>query len=328
LRTRGRWSYGRGGLVPSKGSYRNAADEPVVLERTTHTSTLRPTLTSSENIAARSGTRRSTRRVPFALASRSGSALDRLLVLVATTMDARWFASVQKASRGRQIVSEGIGAVLTFAIGVAISPVPIIAVILMLFSARARVNGLLFLLGWAVALGVVSGVAYALSDAGDVATDSTAADSVAWGKIVIGVLFLLLALRQWRSRPAPDAAPVMPRWMAGIDSFAPGKAFTIALLLAGVNPKNLLLSLSAGAALAQTGVSSTDALVSVIVYVIVGSITILAPVVYHLVGGDKARTALDSMKAWLTVHNAAVMMVLFLVFGAKLIADGLPALGG
>jgi hypothetical protein len=249
-------------------------------------------------------------------------------VLVATTMDARWFASVQKASRGRQIVSEGIGAVLTFAIGVAISPVPIIAVILMLFSARARVNGLLFLLGWAVALGVVSGVAYALSDAGDVATDSTAADSVAWGKIVIGVLFLLLALRQWRSRPAPDAAPVMPRWMAGIDSFAPGKAFTIALLLAGVNPKNLLLSLSAGAALAQTGVSSTDALVSVIVYVIVGSITILAPVVYHLVGGDKARTALDSMKAWLTVHNAAVMMVLFLVFGAKLIADGLPALGG
>jgi predicted histidine transporter YuiF (NhaC family) len=76
-------------------------------------------------------------------------------------------------------VSDGIGAVLTFAIGVAISPVPIIAVILMLFSARARVNGLLFLLGWAVALGVVSGVAYALSDAGDVATDSTAADSVA-----------------------------------------------------------------------------------------------------------------------------------------------------
>jgi Sap, sulfolipid-1-addressing protein len=225
-------------------------------------------------------------------------------------------------------VAESIGAVLTFAIGVAISPVPIIAVILMLFSARARVNGPLFLLGWVVALGVVSGVAYALSDAGDVATDSTAAESVAWGKIVIGVLFLLLALRQWRSRPAPDAAPVMPKWMAGIDSFSPGKAFTIALLLAGVNPKNLLLSLSAGAALAQTGVSSTDALVSLIVYVIVGSITILAPVAYYLVGGDKARTALDSMKGWLAVHNAAVMIVLFLVFGVKLIADGLPALGG
>ena len=35
--------------------------------------------------------------------------------------------------------------VLTYAVGVAISPVPIIAVILMLFSAKARVNGPMFL---------------------------------------------------------------------------------------------------------------------------------------------------------------------------------------
>ena len=52
---------------------------------------------------------------------------------------------------------DGIAAVLPFAIGVAISPVPIIAVILMLFSSRAKVNGPMFALGWAVALAVVSG---------------------------------------------------------------------------------------------------------------------------------------------------------------------------
>ena len=34
------------------------------------------------------------------------------------------------------------------------------------------------------------------------------------------------------------------------------------------------------------------------------------------------------MKEWLAVHNAAVMTVLFLFFGVKLIADGLPVLGG
>ena len=43
-------------------------------------------------------------------------------------------------------MGQGISEVLTFAVGVAISPVPIIAVILMLVSARARVNGPLFLL--------------------------------------------------------------------------------------------------------------------------------------------------------------------------------------
>jgi len=56
-------------------------------------------------------------------------------------------------------MAQGSGEILTFAIGVAISPVPIIAVILMLFSSRAKVNGPMFLLGWVVALAVVSGVA-------------------------------------------------------------------------------------------------------------------------------------------------------------------------
>src|SRR5438034_670776 len=215
-------------------------------------------------------------------------------------------------------MTEAIGEVLTYAIGVAISPVPIIAVILMLFSARARVNGPMFLLGWIAALGVVSGVAYLVSDAADAATDTAAADSVSWGKLAVGVFFLLVAGRQWRSRPAPGAQTEMPKWMAGIDAFSPVKAFTLALLLAGVNPKNLLLSAGAGAALAQLGPTTTDAVVSLVVFVVLGSITIAGPVVYYLVGGERARVALDSTKEWLAVHNAAVMTVLFLVFGVKL----------
>jgi Sap, sulfolipid-1-addressing protein len=225
-------------------------------------------------------------------------------------------------------MAEGIAEVLTYAIGVAISPVPIIAVILMLFSARARVNGPMFLAGWVVALGVVSVAAYALADAGNAATDSTAGDTVSWGQIAVGVFFLLVAVRQWRSRPAPGAEPEMPKWMAGIDAFAPVKAFTLALLLAGVNPKNLLLSAGAGAALAQLGPTTTEAVVSLIVYIVLGSITIAGPVVYYLVGGDRARAALDSVKEWLAVHNAAVMTVLFLFFSVKLIGEGLPVLGG
>jgi hypothetical protein len=224
-------------------------------------------------------------------------------------------------------MADGIAEVLTYAIGVAISPVPIIAVILMLFSARARVNGPLFLAGWVVALSTVSAVAYVLADAGDAATDSAAADAVSWGQIAAGTFFLLVAARQWRTRPAPGIAPEMPKWMAGIDSFSPARSFTLAVLLAGVNPKNLLLSAGAGAALAQVGPSTSEAVVSWAVYVVLGSISIAGPVVYYLLGGDKARAALDELKVWLAAHNAAVMTVLFLVFGVKLIAEGLPVLG-
>jgi hypothetical protein len=60
-------------------------------------------------------------------------------------------------------MGQGISQVLTFAIGVAISPVPIIAVILMLFSGRAKVNGPMFLAGWMLALGVVSSISWGTS---------------------------------------------------------------------------------------------------------------------------------------------------------------------
>jgi len=223
-------------------------------------------------------------------------------------------------------MGQGISEVLTYAVGVAISPVPIIAVILMLFSARARVNGPLFLLGWVLALGVVSGIVYVVSDQGNASTSSTASDTISWGKIVFGVLFLLLAARQWRSRPAPGAEPPMPKWMAGIDALKPGKAFGLGLLLAGVNPKNLLLAIAAAAGLAQLGLSTTDAVVSLIVFVVVGSLTIAGPVLYYLLGGDKAKTELDELKGWLTIHNPAVMAVLFVVFGIDLIAKGIPPL--
>jgi threonine/homoserine/homoserine lactone efflux protein len=223
-------------------------------------------------------------------------------------------------------VAQGISAVLTFAVGVAISPVPIIAVTLMLFSQRARVNGPAFLLGWVLAVALVSGVAYTLADEGNAATSSTAADTIAWGKIVFGVLFLLLAARNWRRRPAPGTTPELPKWMAGVDALTPPKAFGLGLLLAGVNPKNLMLSASAGAALAGLGVPDGEAIGSLVVFVVVASISIAAPVIYYLVGGAEAKARLDEMKDWLVLHNDAVMAVLLLVFGAKLIADGLPPL--
>jgi hypothetical protein len=220
-------------------------------------------------------------------------------------------------------MADGIAEVLTYAVGVAISPVPIIAVILMLFSSRAKANGPMFLLGWAAALAAVSGVAYAT---GDAVSDTSAADGISWSQLLFGAAFLVLAARTWGKRPAPGESPEQPKWMAGIDAFSPGKALAVGVLLAGVNPKNLLLAAGAGAALAGLAPSTPDAVVALAVFVVVGSLTIGGPVVYYLVGGEAARTALDAAEGWLAVHNDAVMTVLFLVFGVKLISEGVPPL--
>jgi hypothetical protein len=225
-------------------------------------------------------------------------------------------------------VGQGIAEVLTFAVGVAVSPVPIIAVILMLFSARAKINGPMFLLGWVAALAIVSFAAYFAADAGDPSTSSAASDTISWGTLVLGALMLALAMRSWRNRPARGEQPDMPKWMDGIEDLAPGKALGLGLLLAGVNPKNLILTVGASTGLAQLGLETADAVVSLIVFVAIGSLTIAVPVAYYLLGGSGARAALDGLKAWLTTHNDAVMAVLFLVFGVKLIAEAIPPLTG
>ena len=116
----------------------------------------------------------------------------------------------------------------------------------------------------------------------------------------------------------------MPKWMSGVDALTPQKAFGLGALLAGVSPKNLVLAASAGATLAGVGPATSEAVGSLIVFV--AGISIAAPVFYRLAGGEHAKAPLDEMKDWLVLHNDAVMAALFLIFGANLIANGLPPL--
>jgi threonine/homoserine/homoserine lactone efflux protein len=220
-------------------------------------------------------------------------------------------------------VGEAIGAVLGNAIGVAISPVPIIAVILMLFSASALRNGSAFVVGWLLGLVVVLVVVIALGGLG-----SEDSDSVVGGvlKVVIGAVFLLLALRQWRSRPGPGEQPVMPGWMSAVDSFSAGKSLGFGALFAGVNPKNLGLTMAAGSTIAASGLATGQQVVVSLVYVVLASLTVVLPVAYHLVARERATRTLDRMKEWLMANNATVMFVLFLVLGAKVLGDGIASL--
>ena len=104
------------------------------------------------------------------------------------------------------------------------------------------------------------------------------------------------------------------------------KAFGLGVLPVAVNPKNPLLSRGAGSSLAQLGVSTSQAVVSVLVFVVVASVTIAGPVVYYLVRGERAKAQLGAAKGWLVVHNGAVMTVLFVVLGVDLVSKGLPPL--
>jgi hypothetical protein len=196
----------------------------------------------------------------------------------------------------------------------------------MLFSARARQNGIAFLAGWVLALIVVGAIVLALAMAGRVGSDDASSSLAALLKALLGVLFLFLAVRQGGSRPAEGEQAPMPKWMAAIDSFTTGRSLGLALLLAGVNPKNLALTAAAGLAIAQAGVSGASAVVALLIFVAVASLSVGTPVLYYLAAGEGTKKTLDGWKAWLITNNAAVMAVLFVVLGFVLLGQGISAL--
>ncbi len=220
-------------------------------------------------------------------------------------------------------VGSTIGAILGNAVGVAISPVPIIALILMLFSASAARNSLAFLLGWVLGLTGLSLVVLAIGVESSDGEGSTVGGLL---KLLIGLLFLFLAWKQWSGRPQPGAEPETPGWMASIDTLTPVKAVGLGLLLTVPNPKNLGLTIAAAATISGAGLGAGSQVVVALVFVLVASVTIIVPTLAYLTAKEKAEPVLNSMKDWLTANTATVMTVLFLVLGAKVLGDGLSIL--
>jgi hypothetical protein len=94
-----------------------------------------------------------------------------------------------------------------------------------------------------------------------------------------------------------------------------------------VNPKNLLLTVGAAAAIAQTGADTGQQAVALAVFIVVGTLGPGIPVAIYFLLGARAKRMLDELKLWMAAHNAAIMAVLCLVIGAKLIGDGISGLG-
>lgn len=221
-----------------------------------------------------------------------------------------------------------IAAILPLAIGVALSPLPIIAVILMLFTKNARSTSLGFLIGWFLGVAVVATVVVFVVDPAQQATGGEESPLSILLHLVLGVLLLVLAYRDWKKRPEPGEQVEMPKWMSSIDNMTAGKALVMGAALAGLNPKNLALTASAGVVIAAAGLTTSEAVAALLIFILVACVSVAAPVILNLALGDKATPTLNSWKAWLTHNNATVMMVLCLIFGVVMLSKGLGALIG
>jgi threonine/homoserine/homoserine lactone efflux protein len=220
-------------------------------------------------------------------------------------------------------MGQAIGDFLPSAVGVAISPLPIVAVVLMLVTERGRVNGPMFVAGWCLGLTVVGAIILAIGAGADATDSSGPATWVDVLFLILGLGLVLMALKQWRGRPHGDEDSPTPKWMGALDAFTPVKAGLAGVVLSALNPKNLLLAIAGAAAIAQTGISTGQQVGSWIVFVAIASIGVAAPVVIAFGLGERSRTILDDLKTWLAHNNAVIMAVLLLIIGVKLIGNAI-----
>ena len=184
----------------------------------------------------------------------------------------------------------------------------------------------MFVLGWCLGLGLVGAIM--LSIAGG-ATASTSTGPATWVDVlflVLGLLLILLALKQWGGRPHGEEEPPTPKWMGALESFTPVKAGGAGVVLSALNPKNLMLAIAGAAAIAQTGISTGQQAGAYVVFVVIASIGVATPVVIYFALGDRSRDILDRLKIWLVRNNSVIMTVLLVVIGSKILGEAISGL--
>lgn len=221
-----------------------------------------------------------------------------------------------------------IAALAPLGLVVAFSPIPIIAVITVLFSTRARTNGLVFLLGWIAGLSLVGGLLLVFGTFADAASGGQRPSLVASiVKLALGLVSLWFAIHKWRTRPRRDEEPPMPRWIAGADALSAAATFLIALgLAAPINPKCLLAVIAAVAIIGKAGLDTAQSWIALAVFVVCGSLSISIAVASYFIVGEKAERALHAVRGWLIRNNAIAMTLLFGLVGSIYLCLGIMGL--
>ena len=132
-----------------------------------------------------------------------------------------------------------------------------------------------------------------------------------------------MGLRNWKKRPKPGEPAALPKWLQAIESITPVKSAGLGVALATINPKNLLLIIGGGLAIANAPTSTGGKVVAAVVFVLLAVSTVVLPVVLFRILGARAQGPLESLNTWLQANNATVMAVLILVIGVVLIGKGI-----
>lgn len=219
---------------------------------------------------------------------------------------------------------DAVGELFPYAVGVALSPLPLIAVLLLLLMPSGRASGAALLVGRWAAVVVIATTAALLAE--QLPESDGSSVLVAVLRIVLGVGLMVLAIRKWSGRPTGQAEAELPGWMASVESSSVGRAAWLGVLLSVANLKELAFGVGAGLIIGSAGLEVGATVLTVAIYAAIACLSVSVPVVALWVGGDRVRQPLENARTWLVRNNTTVMALVLLVLGAILIGNGITAL--
>jgi hypothetical protein len=220
-----------------------------------------------------------------------------------------------------------LASLLPLIVGAAVVPVWIIMVLFLLRSEGGLLKAAAFA-GGAIVVRLVQGVlfGYVFGASAEASSESGSALIVSTLLLVVGILMLITAFKQWRKEDDPDAPP--PKWMAMISGLSAAKASGMGALLVAIAAKQWVFTLSAIAVIGQAQMSQAASVVAFLLYVLAAQSLVLTPIIVYAVAPTQSAKTLGATQGWLGRHNRAIVIAVSTIFGALFLWKGIAGLIG
>ena len=221
---------------------------------------------------------------------------------------------------------EGLNDALTIswpmALGIALSPGPVLAVVVLLMTPLAKTSAPSFLWGWL--LGILGVGTLVILLPGVVASHGGLSDTTGIVKIILGFLLLILIFPIWKKRPKSGDLMKVPKIFQGIDKFGITKSFIAGFLSSALSLKVIALTASGAAHIDTTSlVDYFETLIGLFLFSLVASFTLILPIIVYFLSPKKMEQIGLKLKAWLITYYTIIIVTMLLIFGLLLIYIGL-----
>jgi len=209
-------------------------------------------------------------------------------------------------------------------IGSAVVPLQVILIILLLNSRSQGLAKAICVVAGMTVIRLSQGVIFGLILAPKPGETSGKSSVVSTLLLVLGILLLITAYRQWRNEGDPDSPP--PKWLVMLDSLTLLKAFGMGAGLVLISGKFWVFTLSAIRVIEEAQLGQPSSTVAFLLFVLLAQSLLILAIVVRVIIPERSKSMLETISAWLTRYNRPIVVAVSLVFGIVFLVQGVSGL--